>query len=106
MPPGKLFTSWVLPLSFFLAAGIKADSSGLSAISGSIRCVDTFFAASTVGHTPMTGAGDQWMMKPSQLLPASVAPTWADFMKTTRRAGWVGDSASITSRRNGTREVR
>lgn len=30
-------------------------------------------------------------------VPASVAPTWAALMNTTRCAGWRGDSASITA---------
>jgi hypothetical protein len=38
------------------------------------------------------------MQKPIQLLPASLAPTWADFMKTTRCTGLAGESASMIAR--------
>ena len=106
MPPGKDLARTVLPLSRCLAGATSLANSGLSSISGAMRCCETFLAVSTVGHTPITGAGLQCMMNPSQLFPASVAPTCAAFMNTTRRAGCVGESASITSRRNGVRLVR
>ena len=66
-------------------------------ISGSIRRCDRRLARSTVGYTTRNGPGAQCMQKPIQLLPASVAPTCAAFMNTTRCAGCRGDSTSITA---------
>ena len=54
---------------------------------------------STVGNTASIGPGAWWITKPIQLLPASVAPTCAAFMKLMRCAGWRGDNASMISRR-------
>lgn len=59
-------------------------SSGLSSISGSIRCRELRFASSTVGLTASIGPGAWWMANPIQLLPASVAPTCAAFLNTIR----------------------
>jgi hypothetical protein len=44
--------------------------------------------------------------KPIQLLPASVAPTCAAFMNTTRCAGSPGDSRSMIAHTKGLRAVR
>ena len=55
-------------------------------------------ASSTVGWTASMGPGAWWMTKPVQLLPASVAPTWAAFMNTTRCTAEEGDSASMMAR--------
>jgi hypothetical protein len=65
----------------------SARRSGLSSISGSIRCCDIRFARSTVGCTARNGPGARCMQKPIQLFPASVAPTCAAFINTTRCAG-------------------
>lgn len=75
----------------------RSSSSGLSSISGSIRCLEFRLASSTVGCTASIGPGAWWIAKPIQLLPASVAPTCAAFMKTIRWVGSPGDSRSMIS---------
>jgi hypothetical protein len=87
-------------------AGPARGAPGLSSISGSIRCRELRFASSTVGCTASIGPGAWWMTKPIQLLPASVAPTCAAFMNTTRCAGWLALSASMIARMYGVRSVR
>lgn len=87
-----------MPLSFDRAGEMRSRSSGLSSINGAIRCCDSRLAVSTVGCTSRNGPGAWWMQYPSQLLPASVAPTCAAFMNTMRLAGSLGLSASMISR--------
>ena len=97
-PPENSFDSIVLPASRERAGWTRALSSGLSSISGSMRWRELRLASSTVGWTASIGPGAWWMAKPIQLLPASVAPTCAAFMNTTRSAGSPGDSLSMISR--------
>ena len=97
-PPGNRLPRMVLPLSLDRDGITSARRSGLSSISGSIRCCDRRFARSTVGWTARNGPGARWMQKPTQLLPPSVAPTCAAFMNTTRWAGLAGESASMIPR--------
>jgi hypothetical protein len=49
-------------------------------------------ASSTVGWTASIGPGAWWRANPIQMLPASVAPTYAAFMNTMRCVGSPGDS--------------
>ena len=97
MPPANSFDSMVLPASRERAGFTLSRSAGLSSISGSMRWREFRLASSTVGCTASAGPGAWWMMKPRKQLPASVAPTWAAFMKTMRCAGCPGDSASMIS---------
>jgi len=98
MPPANSFDSMVLPASRDRAGLTRARSSGLSSISGSIRWRELRFARSTVGCTASIGPGAWWIANPIQLFPASVAPTCAAFMNTTRWVGLPGDSRSMISR--------
>jgi hypothetical protein len=97
MPPANSFDSMVLPASRKRAGFTRSLSDVLSSIRGSMRCRELRLASSTVGWTASAGPGAWWMMKPIQLLPASVAPTWAAFMNTIRCAEWPGESASMMS---------
>ena len=54
-----------------------------------------FMKAAQVGATE---AGNNWIANPIQLFPASVAPTCAAFMNTTRCVASPGDSRSMISR--------
>ncbi len=98
MPPANSLDSIVLPASRERAGFTRSRSSGLSSISGSIRCREFRFASSTVGWTASIGPGAWWIAKPIQLFPASVAPTCAAFMNTIRCVGSPGDSRSMISR--------
>ncbi len=99
MPPGNSLDSIEFPASRDRAGLTRSRSAGLSEISGSSRPREARLAISTVGSTASIGPGAWWMTKPIQLLPASVAPTCAAFMKLIRCAGWPGESASMISRR-------
>ncbi len=98
MPPANSFDSMVLPESRARAGLTLCRSAGLSSISGSMRWRELRLASSTVGCTASIGPGAWCIANPIQLLPASVAPTWAAFMNTMRCAGWLGLSASMISR--------
>ena len=98
MPPANSLDSIVLPASRERAGLIRSRSSGLSSISGSIRWRELRLASSTVGWTASIGPGAWCITKPMKQLPASVAPTCAAFMNTTRWCGLPGDSASMISR--------
>jgi hypothetical protein len=99
MPPGNSLASTVLPLSRERAGATRSRKTGVSSMSVATRWREKRLASSTVGWTARTGPGAWWTMKPSQLLPASVAPTWAAFMNTTRWQGCEGESASMMARR-------
>ncbi len=66
---------------------------------GSIRSSDRRLASSTTGCTARKGPGARSMQKPIQLFPASVAPTCAAFLKTTRCSRLHGGSASMIPRK-------
>ncbi len=106
MPPANSFDSMVLPASRERAGLTRSLSAGLSSISGSMRWRELRLASSTVGWTASIGPGAWWMTKPIQLLPASVEPTWAAFMKTTRWTGEPGDKQSMICCMYGVRLVR
>ena len=89
----------MLPLSRLRAGVTRSRRTGVSSISVATRWRENRLASSTVGWTASTGPGAWWIRKPSQLLPASVPPTWAPFMNTIRCAGWAGDRAAMISPR-------
>jgi hypothetical protein len=57
MPPGNSFDSTVLPASRDLAGATFSRKTGLSSISGSMRCCENLLASSTVGCTASIGPG-------------------------------------------------
>jgi hypothetical protein len=56
-PPGNSFERMVLPLSRDRGLCTRPRSTGLSSMSGSMRCFELRFAISTVGWIDMTGPG-------------------------------------------------
>lgn len=104
-PPGNSFIKTVLPLSLVRGLLTNSLSDGQLSIAGSILIFEVRLAISTVGLTISIGPGVWWMTNPIQLLPHSVPPIWAPFIKMTRSQGCEGDRQRMISRRYGTREV-
>ena len=98
---GSPSTAWCCRRRRERAGFTRSRRMGLSSIRVSMRWRELRLAISTVGCTASTGPGAWWMMKPRKLLPASVAPTCAPFMNTTRRQGCDGDRQSMISRKYG-----
>ena len=105
-PPGNSLLNNVLPLSRDRGGRTLSRSRGDSSISVATRCLLNRIAMSTVGCIARTGPGNWSIIAPSQLLPASVLPTCAPAINTTRCVLLRGDSSSIISRRYGVRSVR
>src|SRR5213078_559167 len=106
IPPGYSFARMVLPESRLRESLTSARSGAQSSISGAMRGFEVRLAISVVGCTAMIGPGARWMIKPSQLLPDSVAPICAPFMKTVISLRDDGESESMISFRYGVRDVR